>query len=321
LLKFFQKGIYLKKIAFIFAGQGSQADGMGKNFYENSEKAKNIIDEVSEKTGIDFKNLMFENNEDLGKTEFTQPAILLVSQVAYQLFKEKLDISPSYFLGHSLGEFSALTSAGALNLVDAVKLVNRRGELMKNACADIDAGMMAVIGVSNEEVERICEEAQNEGKKVWGANYNSNGQVVIAGIKSDLEYIQPKLKEAKAKRAIILDMSVSSHCPLLQSATSELKNELEKSIQDNFSAPIISNVTAKEYQSKKEAVELLTEQLVSPVKYQESIEYLADKVDLFIEFGHGSVLKGLNRRIAKSIPTLNIFDMASLEKVVAELNG
>jgi len=309
-----------KRVAFIFAGQGSQADGMGKDFYENSEKARDIIDSASKETGIDFKKLMFENSEDLGKTEFTQPAILLVSQVAQQLLAERIDIQPSYFLGHSLGEFSALTSAGALDIIDAIKLVNRRGELMQEACSDIDAGMMAVIGISNETVNGICKDAQKEGKKVWGANFNSDGQVVIAGIKSDLEYIQPKLKEAKAKRAIILNMSVSSHCELLESATSDLKENLEKSIKESFSAPIISNVTAKEYSSKSEAVELLTQQLINPVKYQEIIEYLADKVDLFIEFGNGAVLKSLNRRIVKSIPTLNVSDMASLEKTIEELS-
>ena len=310
-----------KRVAFIFAGQGSQAKGMGKDFYENSETAKNIIDEVSDKTGIDFKSLMFEESENLGKTEFTQPAILLVGLIAHKLLSEKLDIQPTYFLGHSLGEFSALASSGALDIVDAVKLVNRRGELMQKACSNIDAGMMAVIGVSDENVNIICEDAQKEGKKVWGANFNSDGQVVIAGIKSDLEYIQPKLKEVKAKRSIILDMSVSSHCELLESATSELKENLEKSIKDSFSAPIISNVTAREYSSKKEAVELLTQQLISPVKYRESIEYLADKVDVFIEFGNGSVLKGLNRRIVKSIPTLNISDMTTLEKTIDELSN
>jgi [acyl-carrier-protein] S-malonyltransferase len=262
---------------------------------------------------------MFVENDKLEQTQFTQPAILLVSLVAKELLSREIEIQPTYLLGHSLGEFSALASSGALNIIDAVKLVNRRGELMSEACADIDAGMMAVIGVSNESVEKICEEARVEGKKVWGANYNSDGQVVIAGIKSDLEYIQPKLKEAKAKRAIILNMSVASHCELLDSATGEL-NELMKSlISENFSAPIISNVTAEEYSSKDAAVELLTKQLVSPVKYEESIQYLADKVDLFIEFGHGSVLKGLNRRIVKSIPTLNISDMDSLQKAIAEL--
>jgi len=308
-----------RRVAFIFPGQGSQAIGMGKDFYENSEVAKKIIDEVSEKSGIDFKELMFRENDKLEQTQFTQPAILLVSLVAKELLLQEIDIKPQYLLGHSLGEFSALATSGAISTLDAVKLVHKRGNLMKDACADIDAGMMAVIGVSSKKVDEICEEARSEGKRVWGANYNSDGQVVIAGIKSDLEYIQPKLKEAKAKRAIILNMSVASHCELLNSATDELRKSLEESVNNSFTTPIISNVTAREYSSKSDAVELLTKQLVSPVRYEESIKYLADKVDMFIELGHGTVLKGLNRRIVKSIPTLNISDMATLKKSLEEL--
>jgi len=309
----------VKKVAFIFPGQGSQAVGMGKDFYENSPLAKELIDSVSESMGIDFPGLMFVENGDLEKTQFTQPAILLISLVAKELFLKEIDITPHYLLGHSLGEFSALATTGAVSTLEAVQLVHTRGKLMQEACSGIDAGMMAVIGLSNDVVNSICEEARSEGRQVWGANYNSNGQVVIAGIKSDLEYIQPKLKEAKAKRAIILNMSVASHCPLLESATEKLRDELDRVVKDNFSTPIVSNVTAQPYSSKSEAVELLTKQLVSPVKYEESIRNIADEVDIFIEFGHGAVLKGLNRRIVKSIPTLTISDMESLEKAIKEI--
>ncbi len=311
----------MKKVAFIFPGQGSQAVGMGKDFYENSPLAKELIDSVSESMGIDFPGLMFVENGDLEKTQFTQPAILLISLVAKELFLKEVNITPRYLLGHSLGEFSALATTGAVSTLEAVKLVHTRGKLMQEACSGIDAGMMAVIGLSNDVVNSICEEARREGRQVWGANYNSNGQVVIAGIKSDLEYIQPKLKEAKAKRAIILNMSVASHCPLLESATEKLRDELDRVVKDSFSTPIVSNVTAQPYSSKSEAVELLTKQLVSPVKYEESIRNIADEVDIFIEFGHGAVLKGLNRRIVKSIPTLTISDMESLEKAIKEIEG
>jgi [acyl-carrier-protein] S-malonyltransferase len=315
----FQKRVFLKKVAFIFPGQGSQAVGMGKDFFENSEKAKEIIEEASSESGIDFQKLLFTENSDLEKTEFTQPAILLVSQIAYELFREKAEIEPKYLLGHSLGEFSALVSAGALDLNSAVKLVNRRGELMKEACENVDAGMMAVIGISDENVEKVCETARENGKKVWGANFNSDGQVVLAGIKSDLESIQPDLKEAKAKKSVVLNMSVASHCQLLESATGELKKELEDKLSENFSAPIVSNVTAKPYQNREEAIELLTKQLVSPVKYSDSIRNIADEVDLFIEFGHGGVLRGLNKRIVKGVPTIVVSDMASLEKALEEI--
>ena len=310
----------MKKIAFIFPGQGSQGIGMGKSFYENSELARDLIDKSSETAKIDFKKLMFEENQDLSKTEFTQPAILLVGLVAFELFKKEIEIKPEFLLGHSLGEFTALSATGALDIFDAVKLVNKRGELMQKACENINAGMMAVIGLADEVILNVLENEQKNGKKVWGANFNSNGQVVVAGIKSDLEVLQPILKEAGAKKSVILNMSVASHCELLKSAEDELKSELEKNVKDSFIAPIISNVTAREYQSKTEAVELLTKQLTSPVKYRESIEYISDKIDLFIEFGHSTVLKGLNRRIARKIPTLNISDMVTLEKTVQELN-
>jgi [acyl-carrier-protein] S-malonyltransferase len=317
-----------KKVAYIFAGQGSQAIGMGKDFYENSNFAKNTIDEVSEKTGIDFKALMFEENKNLEQTEYTQPAILLVGYIAFKLFQEKLkseNLSESvdfkFALGHSLGEFTALTAVGALNIENAVQLVHKRGKLMKQACENIEAGMMAVIGLSDDIIEEVCETARAEGKKVWSANFNSDGQVVIAGIKEDLQAIEPLLKEKKAKRTVLLNMSVASHCDLLSSATDELKIELEKNIEDNFETSIISNVTAKPYSSKLEAVQLLTEQLISPVKYTQSVLNIADEVDLMIEFGHGIVLKGLNRRIVKAIPTLNVSDFKTLDKTIETLKN
>jgi [acyl-carrier-protein] S-malonyltransferase len=311
----------MKRVAFIFPGQGSQSAGMGKDFYENSDLARELIDSVSSETGIDFKELMFEKNENLEKTQFTQPAILLVSLVAYKLFSERVDLKPTYLLGHSLGEFSALSTSGAIDLVDAVKLVNRRGELMAEACSDIDAGMMAVIGLSNEKVDEVCAEARNEGKKVWGANFNSDGQVVVAGIKGDLEAVAPKLKESGAKRALVLNMSVASHCELLNSATGELRSILEEKLNDSFIAPIISNVTAKSYSSKSEAVELLSNQLVQPVKWSESIQNLKGEVDLFIEFGHGKVLQGLIKRISPETPVLNVSDMKTLEATISALNS
>ena len=317
-----------KKVAYIFPGQGSQAIGMGKDFYENSEFAKNLIDEMSEKTGINFVELMFSENKNLEQTEYTQPAILLVGYVALKLFEEKLksenlenEIELEAVLGHSLGEFTALTSVGALDIESAIKLVNKRGNLMKNACADINAGMMAVVGAKDEVIEEVCSQARSEGKKVWSANFNSDGQVVVAGIKEDLEAIEPVFKEKKAKRTVILNMSVASHCELLQPATAELNAELENSIQENFKVPVISNVTTEPYSSKAEAVELLTKQLISPVKYTQSILNIAEKVDLMIEFGHGVVLKGLNRRIVKTTPTLSVSDFKSLDTTIENLKS
>ena len=308
----------MKKVAFIFPGQGSQSVGMGKDFFENSDIAKDMISKASARLGIDFEKLLFEENENLGKTEFTQPAILLVSSIALAIFKEKCDITPEFVLGHSLGEFTALVASGAIDYLDAIELVHRRGLFMTEACSGGGAGMMALVGIDDESVENICKEQRELGKKVWPANYNMDGQLVLAGLKADLETLVDTFKEAGAKRAIVLDMSVASHCELLLSAVENLKPYLEEFLNDEFLA-IISNVSTNEYTTKDEAIELLSAQLISPVKYKQSILAHENKIDLFIEFGNGAVLKGLNRKITK-VPTTNVSDMKTLEAVIGELN-
>ena len=310
----------MNKIAMIFAGQGSQAVGMGKDFYENSELAREMFKKAGERIGVDFKEIIFEENEKLGQTAYTQPAILLVQMVAYKLFKEACpDVKAELFLGHSLGEFSALCASGAIDYVDAVELVHKRGSLMQAACDEIEAGMMAIVGLDDESVEKICSDAQADGKKVWPANYNQDGQLVVAGMKSDLVSLEQTFKDAGAKRALLLNMSVASHCDILAPAQEPLAELMEKYVTDNFEAPVISNVTTKPYDTKAQAVELLKDQLVKPVKYKQSIKEISSMVDIAIEFGNGVVLKGLNRRIAKDLKTLNISDMSSLEKVKEEV--
>ena len=308
----------MKKVAFIFPGQGSQTIGMGKDFFENSDIAKEMISSASTRLGIDFENLLFEENENLGKTEFTQPAILLVSSIALAIFKDKCDITPEFVLGHSLGEFSALVASGALDYLDAIELVHKRGLFMTAACSDGGAGMMALVGIDDETVEKVCEQQRELGKKVWPANYNMDGQLVLAGLKADLESLTDTFKEAGAKRAIVLDMSVASHCELLTSAVENLKPYLDEFLKDEF-LPVISNVSTNAYKTKDEAIELLSAQLTSPVKYKQSIIAHENEVDLFIEFGNGIVLKGLNRKITK-VPTVNVSDMKTLESVIGELN-
>ena len=306
------------KCAFLFPGQGSQAIGMGEDFFNNSEIARNMIKEASNRTGIDFEKLLFTENSNLEKTEFTQPAILLVSVIANKLFQDRLNTIPVYALGHSLGEFSALVSVGAIDAIDAVELVNLRGKLMAEACSKQEVGMMVSLGLDDEKVEEICQTQRDNGMQVWAVNYNAKGQIVIAGVKSDLEKLVPILKEAKAKRAMLLNMSVASHCPLLDSAKEPLKDRLNKILKDDFTAPVISNVTADRYNSKDEALELLADQLTSPVKYKQSIAKFDDDVDCYIEFGHGGVLKGLNRRATKK-PHFVVSDMASLELTIEEI--
>lgn len=306
------------KCAFVFPGQGSQAVGMGKDFFENSPIAKEMFADAKARTGIDFETLLFTENENLAQTAFTQPAILLVSAIANRLFVDRTGIVPVLTLGHSLGEFSALVASGALDAIDAVELVNLRGQLMAEACSKQEVGMLVSLGLDDATVESICAKAREEGKQVWAVNYNSDGQIVIAGIKKDLEELVDTLKEAKAKRAMLLNMSVASHCPLLDSAVAPLEAKLQEMLKESFIAPVISNVTAKAYNTKTEALELLPKQLVMPVLYKQSIANIDNEVDCYIEFGHGNVLKGLNKS-STSKPHFNVSDMASLEATIVAL--
>lgn len=310
----------MKKVAFIFPGQGSQSIGMGKDFFENSDIAKEMVQKASHRLGFSFEDLLFSENENLSKTEFTQPAILLVSCIALTIFKDKSNIEPEFVMGHSLGEFSALVASGAIDYLDAIELVHKRGLFMNAACSDCGAGMMALVGLSDEIAERVCEEQRNVGKKVWAANYNQDGQIVLAGIKIDLESLIDTFQGAGAKRAIVLDMSVASHCEILKSAVPKLAPFLNNFITDSFNASIISNVTAKAYNTKTDAIDLLSKQLISPVKYKHSVAANAGNIDMFIEFGNGTVLKGLNRKIVKEVPTVNISDMKTLESTLEALN-
>ncbi len=307
------------KCAFLFPGQGSQAVGMGEDFFNNSDLARQMVADATRRTGIDFEKLLFTENDDLEKTEFTQPAILLVSAIAHKLFEDALPIKPVYALGHSLGEFSALVSVSAIDAIDAVELVNLRGKLMADACAGQDVGMMVSLGLDDDVVEKICAAQREAGLKVWPVNYNAAGQIVIAGIKPDLEKLEPILKEAKARRAMLLNMSVASHCPLLESATAPLLEKLSEVLKDEFIAPVVSNVTAEKYSTKAEALELLPKQLVSPVLYKQSIAKFDDDVDCYVEFGHGGVLKGLNRRATKK-PHFVVSDMESLANAIEEIS-
>jgi len=297
-------------IGALFPGQGSQFVGMGKDFYENSAIAKEMFEEASDAIGVDFKKLMFEENENLNKTEYTQPAILLYSSVAKRLFDENSDKEVAFNLGHSLGEFSALVSAGGLSLGDAIKLVHERGKLMNKAFEKEAGSMMVILGLSDEVVENICKES---ALRVYPANYNSDGQIVLSGIRSDLEKIEESLKKAGAKRVMLLNMSVASHSPLLEVAVEPLKELLDEYLKEEF-APVVSNVTAKKYTTKKEALEVLPIQLTKPVLYKQSIKNYEDEVDYFVEFG-GKVLMGINRKVTKK-KTYPITDMVSLEKVI-----
>lgn len=308
----------MQKIALLFPGQGSQAVGMGKSFIENFSLAKQMVSDASDKLGFDMKEILLEQTDKLELTAYSQPAILLTSLIAYRVFEAEFAIKPAFAIGHSLGEVTAVAASGALSDMDAVWTVHQRGLFMQEACAGAGAGMMVVMGLDDDKVASICADSQASGKKVWAANYNADGQIVLAGTKADLESVESVFKEAGAKRCLPLAMSVASHCPILSPAAEKLGVLLNDLMKDSFAFDIISNVTAKPYNTKAEAVDLLSKQLTSSVLYKQSIKATENDIDIYIEFGHGNVLSGLNKR-GSIKPTKNVNDAQTLTQVIEEL--
>lgn len=284
--------------ALIFPGQGSQSIGMGKDLFENSTEVKRHFEQASEILKEDMIKLCFEENEKLNLTQYTQPAILLVSYSVFSLILPKIKDKIAFGLGHSLGEFSALCASGALSFEQAISLVSKRGYLMEESCKSKVAGMMVVLGLEDSILEEFCAKKRNRGLKVWCANYNGDGQMVLAGSKEDLSTLEVEIKGLGAKRALMLPMSVASHCPILEGMCADFRVLLEEALGDSFDFPIISNVNAKPYQSKAQALDLLAKQLVSPVLYKQSIRENDTEIEGFIECG-GNVLKGLNKRLSQ----------------------
>lgn len=304
-------------LVYIFPGQGSQNFGMGLEFYNNFQCAKDLLELASDELCIDFKKVMFEENDLLALSEYTQPAILLNSLMALSVFNQEYSSKPIFTLGHSLGEFSALACSKAFKYLDAIKSVRMRGKFMQANCDGKNYSMMVVLGLSDNVLESICSEFQKKQKNVFVANYNCDGQVVLAGSKVDLLEIETPIKEAGAKRAMLLNMSVASHCPLLIDASNNLAQYLKDvDISENF-MPVISNVTAKPYSCKSEALKLLKEQLIKPVLYKQSISNIENEVDAFIEFG-SEVLKGINRKIT-SKSTFSITNIKNLKESIQGL--
>lgn len=300
--------------AFIFPGQGSQATEMGKDFYEQSPLAKELFDNASDILKIDMKNLCFATNDELNLTQFTQPAILLVSYIAYRLFSQNCDIKPTLALGHSLGEISANLISGSLSFENALRLVYERGKLMQKVCEGKDAGMAVVMGLSDEVLSEFCAKREN----IWCANFNSDGQCVLGGLKADLADAEDEIKHLGAKRFLLLQMSVASHCPLLEPMSADFGALAQQYLEDNFSCPIIANATLESYSDKPRAAELLTRQLTAPVLYKQSIKKVESEVDCFVEFGYGAVLKGLNKRLTPK-PTHSIGSIPSLNTALEDL--
>ncbi|MWN32241.1 ACP S-malonyltransferase [Gilliamella sp. Pra-s65] len=304
----------MTKFAMVFPGQGSQAVGMLKELADDFPIVKSTFDEASEVLGYNLWDLVQEGSaEELNKTWQTQPALLASSVAIFRVWQSVNGAQPDFMAGHSLGEYSALVCAGVIDFKDAIKLVELRGKLMQEAVPSGTGAMYAIIGLDNDSIRNACERAA-QGQVVAPVNFNSPGQVVIAGNKEAVERAGVLCKEAGAKRALPLAVSVPSHCALMKPAADKLAITLNNV---EFSAPkfaVINNVDVKVETSAEKIKAALIAQLYSPVRWTETVEYMAKQdITLLVEMGPGKVLTGLTKRIVDTLSGIAVNDKASLE--------
>ncbi|MCD7992792.1 MAG: ACP S-malonyltransferase [Clostridia bacterium] len=307
----------MSKIAFIFPGQGAQACGMGKDFYEQTETGKRIFDKATQLMGFSMPELCFEENDRLDITEYTQAAMVTAS-IAMMRVLEENGIKPDVAAGLSLGEYCALAAAGVMSDEDAIRTVRQRGILMQEAVPVGEGAMAAILALDAAAIEEVT--GAMEG--VWIANYNCPGQIVISGEKAAVEEACEKLKAAGAKRAVMLNVSGPFHSSMLTAAGEKLGQILSQVELHEPRIPYVANVTAQYVKSAAEVKELLTRQVSSSVRWQQSVEaMIGDGVDTFIEIGPGKTLAGFMKKISRDVKTLNVEKLEDIAKVVEALKS
>ena len=305
----------MKKVAFIFPGQGSQAVGMGKDLYENFEASKHVFDKANEVLGQDIKHICFEGDEEvLKQTVNTQPAILTTSIACLEALKSLVDVTPAYVAGHSLGEYAAYYTAGVVDLEHSLTLIQKRADLMSDAPA---GSMAAVLNATDEQIKEALEKANKDGY-VDVANYNSPVQVVITGEVEAVKKACEHLQELGVKRVIPLAVSGAFHSMLMKNASEKFAEFIQDMDIKNAQIPVITNVdaeiTTENFKPK------MSKQICSSVYWTQTIQRMIENgVEIFVELGNGKVLSGLNRKISSDIITYNVYDKATCEEVAEKL--
>ena len=306
-----------RSVGFLFPGQGSQSVGMGRALYEADSAVRALYEKANETLGYDLASLCFEGPADqLNLTEYTQPALLVTSLAALQLFQNS-PIQPHAVAGHSLGEYTAIVAAQGLEIDEAIQLVQKRGRYMAESVVPGSGLVVAVLGSTEQEVRRACEEATSSGV-VAPANFNGPGQVVVAGERAGVEKAADLLEQRGVRRIVPLAVSVPVHTPLMQPAADRLKKDIDSATWSDLKVPLINNAQAHALFQASEVRASLVQQLPSPVLWEQSIRKMADMgISIFIEIGPGKVLTGLVKRILPHATTMNVSDKESFEA----LNG
>ena len=305
----------MSKIAFIYPGQGAQKAGMGKDFYENSPLARDIYDRASECLELDMRALCFEENDLLDQTEYTQAAMVTTCLAMTAVLNEQ-GAEADVTAGLSLGEYCAIAEAGAMDLLDAIRLVRVRGQLMQHTVPTGEGAMAAVLGMDADQIDAVIEPIAN----VTVANYNCPRQIVITGGTAGIEQASKTLKEAGAKRVVSLNVSGPFHSPMLRSAGEKLGKELSAVQLGELKIPYVTNVTAEYVTDSSEIRELLTRQVYSPVRWEQSIrKMIAQDVDTFVEIGPGRTLTGFLRKIDRNVTVYQVNTWEDSKQIMEEL--
>jgi len=306
--------------SIVFPGQGSQSIGMLSELAENFQVVKEIFQEASDTLSIDLWNMCQNDIDSLNQTINTQPAMLAAGYATFKVLNGEVNLNPESFAGHSLGEYSALVAADSIQFSDAVKLVRKRAELMQDAVPSGTGGMAAILGLSDEEVINVCLNFKGEGV-VEPVNFNSPGQVVVAGSKKAVDDICEIMKEAGAKRAVPLQVSVPSHCSLMNSASDKFAEFINETNIQLPNISVIHNVDALPSDNLDQIKQNLIDQIKKPVLWTQTISNMSKfGVEKIIECGPGKVLAGLTRRIDKSLSANAIIDKSSLEEIIKEIS-
>lgn len=310
--------------ALLFPGQGSQEVGMAKSLVDRSITAQSLFQRADEALGFSLSKIIFDGPaEELRKTEYTQPAILVASLAAFEVLREEMgcDLNPAFLAGHSLGEYSALVASGVLALEDGVRLVRLRGHLMQDAVGLGEGAMAALLGLDADKVREICA-SFGEERVCEAANFNAPGQIVISGHADAVEEAIAMAKEAGAKRAVLLNVSAPFHCRLMRPVADKLEEAFAKMTWCEPTWPIVTNAWAKAEDRISSLQKALYEQTYSPVLWEESMTYLAEEgVDRFLEVGPGRVLTGLAKKSVKGSATASLAEHADLGGALAFLKG